>query len=347
MSADPTKLKSTKELARSGIFFGLARIPNTQRVFVGSSDFKVYHVDLAAEKPEWQEMAGHESYVNGVALAGPFVISGGWDGRLIWWNAETRELVRKVDAHAKWIRGVSVSADGKLVSSVADDMICKVWNAETGELVHALSGHQPITPQHYPSMLFVSTFSPDGKLLATADKIGHVVVWDLASGKQIAAVEAPTMYTWDPRQRRHSIGGVRSLAFSPDAKLLAVGGTGQINNIDHLEVGCRLEIFDWQSGKRTAEQAVDKHKGLIERIEFSPAGDWLVTAGGANDGFVVFFNTADGKPVHLEKAPMHIYDFEVSESADSLIACGHGKLVRYEYKAEEPAPAAAEEKKAE
>jgi WD40 repeat protein len=345
MSSDPTRLKSAKDLSHSGIFFGLARVPNTQRVFVGLSDFKVYHVDLAAEKPEWQELGAHESYVNGVALAGPYVVSGGWDGKLIWWNAETREQVRKVDAHEKWIRGVTASRDGRFVSSVSDDMICKVWNAETGELVHALAGHEPITPHHYPSMLFVSAFSRDGNLLATADKIGHVVVWDLASGKQIATVEAPTMYTWDPRQRRHSIGGVRSLAFSPDAKLLAVGGTGQINNIDHLEVGCRLEIFDWQAGKRTMEQAVDKHKGLIERLEFSPAGDWLVTAGGANDGFVVFFNAADGKPLHLEKAPMHVYDFEMNEAADEFIACGHGKLVCYEFKAD--APAEAEKKESE
>jgi len=48
--------------------------------------------------------------------------------------------------------------------------------------------------------------------LATGDKVGHVVVWELATGKQVTTLEVPVMYTWDPVQRRHSIGGIRSLS---------------------------------------------------------------------------------------------------------------------------------------
>ena len=47
---------------------------------------------------------------------------------------------------------------------------------------------------------------------------------------------------WDPKARIHSIGGIRSLAFSTDSTQLAVGGTGKINNIDHLEALARVEI---------------------------------------------------------------------------------------------------------
>jgi len=339
MHADPTKLKVTKQLDHAGIFFCLARVPGTSRVFAGCSDAKVYAVDVAAEKPEWKELAGHESYVTGATLAGQFLVTGGWDGKLIWWNSDTHELVRKVDAHAKWVRGVTASPDGRLVASVSDDMLCKVWNAATGELIHALAGHEPITPQHYPSMLFTCAFSPDSRLLASADKLGHIVVWDVIDGKQLAALEAPVMYTWDPKQRQHSIGGVRSLAFSPDARLLAAGGTGQINNIDHLEALARIEVFDWQQNQRTIEHAGDKYKGLVERIEFSPDGDWLVSAGGDNGGFVKFLSIADGKVLHQDAAPMHVYDFELNEQSDTLLAAGHGKLVEFEFKPPpEPVP---------
>ncbi len=51
MAADPTKLKKTKELSRRDVLFSLARMPDSGRVIVGSSDFKVYDVDLAAESP--------------------------------------------------------------------------------------------------------------------------------------------------------------------------------------------------------------------------------------------------------------------------------------------------------
>lgn len=331
MAVDFTKLSVSKQVEHPSVMFGLARLPGTSRVFVGASDARVYDVDLAVEAPAWREWVGHESYVTGVTLAGRSVVSGAYDGKLIWWDIDAGSIDRKLDAHAKWIRGVTATRDGRLVASFSDDMLCKVWNAASGELIHTLAGHAPVTPHHYPSMLYVAAFSADGARLATADKVGHIVVWDVADGKPLATLEAPLMYTWDPKQRRHSIGGVRSLAFSPDGRLLAVGGTGQINNIDHLEAAWRVEIFDWQAGTRTIEQTGDKHKGLIERLEFSPAGDWLVGAGGANDGFVMFLSVADGKILHQDKAPMHIYDFDLLDSAEALIACGHQKLVRYEF----------------
>ncbi|MSR59834.1 MAG: hypothetical protein EXS05_19720 [Planctomycetaceae bacterium] len=334
MAVDPTKLKVAKQIDHAGIFFAMARVPGASRVFVGSSDAKVYDVDFAAETPVWKELAGHDSYVTGVALAGQAVISGAYDGKLIWWDREAGSIDRKVDAHSKWIRGVTASRDGRFIASVSDDMLCKVWNAANGELIHTLAGHERLTPHHYPSMLYVAAFSHDGQFLATADKVGHIVVWNIAEGKPQTTLEAPLMYTWDPKQRRHSIGGIRSLAFSPDSRLLAVGGTGQIGNIDHLEASARIEIFDWRAGQRLAEQPGDKHKGLVERMEFSPAGDQLIAAGGANEGFVMFLNAADGKILHDDKSPVHIYDFEMLESYESLIACGHGKLVQYTFSAE-------------
>jgi len=159
MTCDPTKLKAVKTVDRTGIYFGLARVPGTSRVVAGGSDAKVYSVDMAAEKPEWKEFGSsagtsHEGYVTGVALAAGFVVTGAYDGNLIWWNSESIEPVRKVAAHAKWVRGVTASRDGRFIASVADDMLCKIWNAQTGEIIHVLAGHQPLTPHHYPSMLF-------------------------------------------------------------------------------------------------------------------------------------------------------------------------------------------------
>jgi WD40 repeat protein len=333
MASNPEKLKAGKQYAFSKtILFSIARQPNTSRLFTGGSDFKVCDLDLAADKPELKEIGKHESYVTGVALAGKTLLSVGYDRRVVWWDVEKRAQVRAIEAHAKWCRNVVASADGKLAASVADDMVCKVWEVESGKLVHELRGHKEKTLNHFPSMLFACAFAPDGKHLATADKVGKIVVWETGTGKPATTLESPEMYTWDPRQRIHSIGGIRGLAFSPDGKQLAVGGIGRIGNIDHLDGKARVEVFDWQAGKRTHTIDKTKFKGIVNRLAFHPEGNWLVAAGGANDGFLFFVDLKTNKVIREEKVKMHLHAIALDETAQTLIAAGHGNVAVFDLK---------------
>ena len=102
----------------------------------------MYEADFAAAKFEPKELYAHQSYVTGVALAGKLLVSGSYDGKLTWWDTDAGKIVRTVDAHAKWIRKVIASPDGKIVASVADDMICKLWDAASGKMIRELKGHQ-------------------------------------------------------------------------------------------------------------------------------------------------------------------------------------------------------------
>lgn len=338
--SNPDRLTKVRDFSVNGIAFCVARTPGTGRLYFGSSDFNLYEVDALAEKPEPRafEAQGHQSYVTGVALNGHRLVSGAYDGRLIWWNTQTRQIERTVDqAHQLWIRRFASSPDGLRVASVADDMQAKVWDVESGDLLLTLNGHQPLTPHHYPSMLYAVTFSPDGQWLATGDKTGRIVVWEAQTGRIVAELEAPIMYTWDPRQRRHSIGGIRSLAFSHDSKLLAAGGIGKIGNIDHLGGPSRVEIFDWQRGERTHEIEDEKLKGLVEQLAFDPSGRWLLAAGGDHGGFVTFYDADTGKVIRQEKAPMHVHQFAMNEECNELFAVGHGKIAHYTFQADRPA----------
>ncbi|MDA0588623.1 MAG: hypothetical protein O3C17_11475 [Planctomycetota bacterium] len=348
MTADPTQLKITTQINISGTALCVTRVPESGKLYFGGSDFKLYRVDSLSEKPTPTALAekGHDSYVTGVALAGASLVSGGYDQRLIWWNQESGEQVKAVDAHDLWIRKVVASPDGSVVASVADDMHCKLWDAATGQLIHQLDDHKAETPHNYPSMLYAVTFSRDGKWLATGDKVGHIAVWDTESGRKIAELEAPKLYTWDPRQRRHSIGGLRSLAFSHDGRLLAAGGIGTIGNIDHLGGPSRVEIFDWQKGERVHEIEDDKYKGLVEQMQFSHDGKWFIAAGGDNGGFFSIYNTETGKLISQVKAPMHIHEFSVSEDSSSAFAVGQGKIALFELKSVRPDVPPAPETKA-
>ena len=81
MAADPKQLKLAKNVGSKGIAFGIDRVPESDRIYYGSSDFKVYEYDFGAEKPESKvfEGEGQRSYVTTVALAGKTGGSGSYD----------------------------------------------------------------------------------------------------------------------------------------------------------------------------------------------------------------------------------------------------------------------------
>lgn len=331
MSDRSIEVKLLKEIGRRDILLSLARQPNTDRLMVGSSDFKLYSFDLSNEKNEpTTEALAHDSYVTGVARTESCIVTGGFDRRLVWWPIEGTQPLRTVeDAHQRFIRGVKATPDGKFIVSVGDDMVARIWESDTGKLVHELRGHEAITPHHYPSMLYACACSPDSQYVATVDRVGKIVVWKIADGQQVVQLESSEMYTWDPRQRRHSIGGVRSVAFSPDGKFLAVGGMGQVGNIDHLEGKARVEIFDWQTSAKTHTYAECNFKGLVESLVFHPSG-LLIAAGGDSGGFVMVFDLDDPKKsLRDEKAPMHIHEIALNEAGDALYAVGHNRLAKW------------------
>ena len=75
MSSDPKNLKISKQINRSDILMSIARLPDSNRVFVGSSDGKIYDLDVMVEKPEVRELVGHDSYVTGLAHVDKALIS--------------------------------------------------------------------------------------------------------------------------------------------------------------------------------------------------------------------------------------------------------------------------------
>lgn len=315
--------KVVKDMKRSDILLSMAM--DGESLYSGGSSATVFEVQNLEEKPEdKRKLEGHQSYITGLTKAGKYLISGAYDKKLIWWDIEKGEKVREIDAHKRWVRGVEASPDNKLIASVADDMVARIWDTESGKLKHELKGHEAYTPNHFDSMLYCCKFSPDGKILATGDRIGHVVLWDVKTGKQIRTLSAPGVYTWDPRARIHSIGGLRSLAFSSDGKTLVIGGMGKVGNIDHLQGKARVELFDVESAKSLAVIESDKFKGLVECLEFGPNNDWFLAAGGDHKGWFIFIDTKEKKIITQDQLNTHIHEFKLSEDHNKIHAVGHG-----------------------
>jgi WD40 repeat protein len=327
----PLNIRTIKEIGRRDVLFSVARLPRSSRLLVASSDFKIHDIDVSQTKPQARELTGHSSYVTCVRLAGQTLISCSYDGKMMWWDLAERRSIRTIDAHSRWMRKLALSPDGSRLASVADDMVCRIWNPASGEKLLELRGHQERTPTNFNSMLYTCVFSPDGRHLATGDRVGHVAIWETASGRQLASVEAPTLYTWDGVQRIRSIGGVRALAFSPDGTQLAVGGVGQIGNVDGLSGPSRVEVFDWARGQRLLE--FTGPQGIINHLQYHPRGDWLLAAGGGSNGIALFYNVSRRAMVHQGAFPMHVHEVAFNEDFTTLYAVGHNKIIVQELRA--------------
>ncbi len=324
-SAPPTKIQVEKSIGLPSIALCATDTAGPSSILMGMSDFLVHRLDMFAEqaKPIAIAPQGHASYVTGLVRHDDLLVSGGYDGALVWWQAESGEIVhRREQAHDKWIRGLALSPDGTRLVSVADDMQTKLWDLASGELLDQWGDHASRTPHGYPSMLYAVAYSACGTWIATGDRTGQVYVRQADSGAIIQQLETPVLYTWDPRARRHSIGGIRALSFSHDGQWLAVGGMGKVNNIDHLEGPSRVEVFAWRAEQKL-EIEDTKFKGLVERIAFSPDDSWLLCAGGDHSGFVSAYALDGGKLLAQEKTGRHIHDFVWQPEQNRLLTVGH------------------------
>src|SRR5262249_11490322 len=93
------------------------------------------------------------------------------------------------------------------------------------------------------------TFSPDGKLLASATTSG-VLLWDVQSGKQQGKLEVPRDRGW--------IRQIYCLAFRPDGKTLVGAGIATILRGERMEECTALISWDAGTGKMIELDKLDQ-----------------------------------------------------------------------------------------
>ena len=163
-----------------------------------------------------------------------------------------------------------LSPDGKLVAGYfispteSAYRMVYIWNLEIGQ-------QQKFEAEIYQDW----RFSADSKLLsftAIADK-GKATersiaeVWDAHAAKRLKAIEIPRAWR-----------GAYTVAFSPDSKLLAVGGYRKFG-IFSIETGQLLASETHYSGSLFQDSEIPNQ---LEHVEFSPDGKLLLTGGNDN-----------------------------------------------------------------
>ena len=165
--------------------------------------------------------------------------TGYWSRVITLWSADHPTEPKRLVGHTAMIRAITLAQKGDLLASGSDDGIVKVWDVATGTETRTLRGHT--------DKIYSLVFSPDGRQLASSSGDG-MILWDVQTGASIWAI---------PR------GGSLSLAFSPDAHLLAVGYN-------------TVSILDSSSG-RDLETLGDARSdsGFVGSMSFSHDGRWL------------------------------------------------------------------------
>jgi WD40 repeat protein len=282
--ADTTKIELVSEFKHLRPLTSCIWDPQGRYVFFGAEDNFVHRYDTK-EKASIS-LAAHDSWVRAMAVSSKHnqLVTGGYDGRLVWWNAtaEKPEAIRKVDAHQGWIRALAISPDHSTIATCGNDLLVKLWSIEDGKLIHELQGHQ--------SHVYNVAFTIDGLSLVSFDLKGYLKAWDVKSDfavRDIAKVEA--LHKYDPTFRA-DIGGARSIAFKPDGELLAIGGITNVTNAFAGLGDIAVALVDWKQGKVVQLlEAKEKTRGLAWGIAYHPQGHWIGLAGGGGGGWLYFW----------------------------------------------------------
>jgi WD40 repeat protein len=236
------------------------------------------------------------------------VITGSFEGYLVEWDVTSGERLRVLlDPEAKedvnprvvWIvdgvekdpgyqisrlsecmRGSSImvvrfSPDGSFFGVGAANGAIVLWNTESRGEILCWYNHK--------DRIDTLAFSPDNHWVAAGsleDAVDSLRVWHPGGGMQFESSEA---FASD----RH-IGGVSSLSFSPDNRLLVSGGFSMSGYTGPL-------VYDLETGKIVGSFYYD----MTRQLDYSPDGKLLAT--GDDFGTVTFWDVETEKSLHKEK----------------------------------------------
>jgi WD40 repeat protein len=248
--------------------------------------------------------------------AGDLLVSGGCEGRLIWWSIAEPEpkIIRTVEAHQGWIRGVERSADGKLLVSVGNDRTIKLWDMQTGQNIASWPAHE----RH----IYSAAFHPDGQHLVTADLMGKIHAWKLDDRSLVRTFDGSTLYSPNKGQNAE-FGGVRSMAISPNGQELFAAGTHKGSNPFGAVHEPLLLRFQWGDGALSKSHVCDGIPGgLLYRVCAINDSTVGAVSGGSSGGILLFFNASQEKEIHRAGLPSLARDMDV-HGASGLVATAH------------------------
>jgi WD40 repeat protein len=298
--------------------------PTGRWAYTSSEDNTLQRWNLAEEKPQPLVMQGHESWVHALCGTpqGQYFLSGGCDGRLIWWaSAEDKcTLHRQVDAHQGWVRAIALSPDGKELATCGNDKSIALWELESGQLIHRWQAH--------PRDVYSVVYHPSGTQILSGDLLGNVIVWDRTTRMQVKAIDAKALHSFNGGQLV-DFGGVRALAVSSDGKTLVAGGLHKSSNplgAVHEPLCLRIDLESGQVTKSHVAEGVTG--GVLWGLRFLADGTVMGVSGGSSGGMLLFWNAEKETAIHRFNLPNIARDLDLHQDGFRVCTSHHDHHLR-------------------
>ncbi|MFO1064745.1 MAG: hypothetical protein U0892_12850 [Pirellulales bacterium] len=235
--------------------------------------------------------------------------------------------------HSFWSWDMQLSPDKKWIASVtgqylagseeydpaaSDEPTVKIIDASTGRTVHALN--------MLPSVQCVC-FDAASKLVAAGNLMGDLAVWDVESGRQMAAWRTKSFTSWGIIKSHCNIGGIFAVAFAPDSETLLAAGMGDMRDPMAGNGKQLWQRFAWR--KETPEKVQETKgdqsgEGLMEALAWHPGGKQFVMAGRLRGGNwnAGIFDAESGNLIGQAKTGMRITTARYLQDGSQLLLAG-------------------------
>ncbi|WP_305788382.1 nSTAND1 domain-containing NTPase [Symbioplanes lichenis] len=223
---------------------------------------------------------------------GATLAASGIESKVLVWDAATGTLRAELIGHSAAVQQVTFSSDGRTMATAGADGTARLWDVTGGMPKVVRTGKAIITMAH----------SRDERYLAYAEHAGRRSLLDLVT-------RTSTSVTTGLATNQDSV----AMAFSPDSRVLAVGGLNR-----------EVRLYATTTGRQV--RVLKGHRLGVYGLAYRPDGRLLASA--SNDGTIRLWDTAGGTARVLKGHTAGVVSVAFSPDGRRLVSGAADNTVR-------------------